>query len=58
MANTTCSKCQDYSPGFLSEPDECDYFNEPYKWLIKFDRNNKRITEDRVPDWCPRKEGM
>lgn len=43
---TDCFRCPHYSPGFLSEPGECDYFKEAYKWFTP----RQGIG---IPEWCP-----
>ena len=39
-----CSQCDYFEKGFLSEPNECTYFNEPYM---------HSIPGVVIPKWCP-----
>lgn len=41
-----CRNCSYISLGFLSEPSECGYFNEPYTWFV---------PSSGIPEWCPLK---
>jgi hypothetical protein len=39
-----CQDCPHLSRGFLSEPNECGYFKEAYKWFV---------PRSGIPAWCP-----
>jgi len=52
MKNTLeCKSCKYFEKGFLSEPNECNIFKEPYEWFIKFNSDGSLV--DKHPDWCP-----
>lgn len=39
-----CKNCPHFSQGFMSEPNECGWYNEPYEHIV---------SGDNIPDWCP-----
>ncbi len=50
---TICKSCEHFEPGFLSEPDECSFFKEVYKWFVYFNTDGSRTKDGEAPDWCP-----
>jgi len=42
-----CRDCSCFSQGFMSEPNECGWYNEPYKHLV---------DGEGIPDWCPKRK--
>jgi len=42
-----CRNCMYLSRGFLSEPNECGYFKEAYKYFV---------PREGIAKWCPFRE--